>query len=94
MGDAGIDYCFVSSKGKFRMKLFAVLTLLVALSVALPVRANAQRMSVAQSQRQSRKVEKKQQKMYRKANKRQQKALKKYDKAQRKAAKKANRRTR
>jgi hypothetical protein len=75
------------------MKRIAVFTLLVALSVAWPIPAEAQHMSVAESARQSRKADKKQQKMYRKANKKQQKAMKKYQKAQRKADKKAQRKT-
>jgi len=83
---------FLKSKGKFRMKRIAVLTLLVALSVAWSIPAKAQHMSVAESARQSRKADKKQQKMNRKAAKKQQKATKKYEKAQRKAAKKANHR--
>ena len=74
------------------MKRIAVLTLLVALSVAWSIPARAQYMSVAESARQSRKADKKQQKMNRKAAKKQQKATKKYEKAQRKAAKKANQR--
>jgi len=72
------------------MKRIAVLTLLVALSVAWSIPAKAQQMSVAESARQSRKANKKQQKMNRKVAKKQQKATKKYEKAQRKAAKKAN----
>jgi hypothetical protein len=74
------------------MKRIAVLTLLVALSVAWSIPAKAQHMSVAEGARQSRKADKKQQKMNRKAAKKQQKATKKYEKAQRKAAKKANHR--
>ena len=74
------------------MKRIAVLTLLVATSIAWPIPAKAQHMSVAESARQSRKADKKQQKINRKAAKKQQKAMKKYEKAQRKAAKKANHR--
>jgi len=84
---------FLKSKGKFRMKRIAVLTLLVALSVAWSIPAKAQHMSVAESARQSRKADKKQQKMNRKAAKKQRKATKKYEKAQRKAEKKANHRS-
>ena len=72
---------YLKSKGKFRMKRIAVLTLLVALSVAWSMPAKAQRMSVAEGARQSRKADKKQQK-----------AMKKYEKAPRKADKKANHR--
>jgi hypothetical protein len=75
------------------MKRIAVFTLLAALSVASSVPAKPQHMSVAESARQSRKADKKQQKMYRKANKKQQKAMKKYQKAQRKADKKAHRKS-
>jgi hypothetical protein len=83
---------FLKSKGKSRMKRIAVFTLLAALSVGWSIPAKAQRMSVAEAARQSRKADKKQQKMNRKAAKKQQKATKKYEKAQRKAAKKANHR--
>ena len=75
------------------MKRIAVLTLLVALSVAWSIPAKAQHMSVAESARQSRKADKKQQEMNRKAAKKQRKATKKYEKAQRKAEKKANHRS-
>jgi hypothetical protein len=83
---------FLKSKGKLRMKRIAVFALLTALSVGWSIPAKAQRMSVAEAARQSRKADKKQQKMNRKAAKKQQKATKKYEKAQRKAAKKANHR--
>src|SRR5712692_4620242 len=83
---------YLKLKGKFRMKRFTVLTLLVALGVAWSIPAKAQRMSVEENARQSRKAEKKQRKMNRKAAKKQQKAMKKYEKAQRKADKKANHR--
>ena len=75
------------------MKRIAVLTLLVTLSVAWSIPAKAHDMSVAESARQSRKADKKQQKMNRKAAKKQRKATKKYEKAQRKAEKKANHRS-
>jgi len=74
------------------MKRIAVFTLLAAFSVACSIPAYAQHMSVAETARQSRKADKKQQKMNRKAAKKQQKAMKKYEKAQRKAAKKTNHR--
>jgi len=90
----GIDWLFWKPKRKFRMKRIAVFTLLVAMSVAWSIPAKAQRMSAAESARQSRKAEKKQQKMHRKAAKKQQKAMKKYQKAQRKANKNGNRRAR
>jgi hypothetical protein len=70
----------------------AFMLLLVALSVAWSMPANAQRISTQENARQSQKAAKKQQKMLNKANKKQRKAMKKYSKAQRKATKKANRR--
>jgi hypothetical protein len=70
-------------KRKFQMKRIAGFALLVALSVAWSIPAKAQRISVAEGERRSRKADKKQQK-----------AMKKSAKAQRKAAKKANRRAR
>ena len=81
---------YLNLKGKFRMKRFTVLTLLVALGVAWSIPAKAQRMSVEENARQSRKAEKKQRKMNRKAAKKQQKAMKKYEKAQQKAQRKAD----
>ncbi len=81
---------YLKSKGKFRMKRIAVLTLLVALGVAWSIPAKAQRMSVEENARQSRKADKKQQKMNRKAAKKQQKGMKKYEKAQRSAQRKAD----
>jgi hypothetical protein len=74
------------------MRRIAVLSLLVALSFAWSISAEAQHMSVAEGARQSRKADKKQQKLNRKAAKKQQKAMKKYEKAQRKAGKQANHR--
>jgi len=71
------------------MKRIAVLALLAALSVAGPSPASAQRMTLAESARQSRKAGKKQQKMNRKAARQQRKAIKKYEHAQRKAANRA-----
>jgi hypothetical protein len=76
------------------MKRIAGFALLVALSVAWSIPAKAQRISVAEGERRSRKADKKQQKMYKKAAKKQRKVMKKSAKAQRKAAKKANRRAR
>ena len=73
------------------MKRFAAITLLAALSVAWPLPSDAQRMTVAEAQRQSRKADKKQQKLNRKTAKKQQKAMKKAQKAQRKANRKAQR---
>jgi hypothetical protein len=62
------------------MKRIAALTLLVALSVPWSMPVKAQRISVAEGERRSRKAAKKQRK-----------AMKKAAKAQRKADKKANR---
>jgi hypothetical protein len=74
------------------MKRIAAFMLLIALSVAGSIPAQAQRTSVDENARQYPKAVKKQQKMLKKANKKQRKAMKKAAKAQRKAAKKANRR--
>src|SRR5260370_39298057 len=71
------------------MKRIAAFMLLVALSVALSIPANAQRISPEENARQSRAAAKKQQKFLKKANKKQRKAMKKSEKAQRKADKKA-----
>ena len=76
---------------KFQMKRIAGFTLLVALSVPWSIPVKAQRISVAEGARRSRKANKKQQKMNKKAAKKQRKAMKKSAKAQRKANKKANR---
>ena len=73
------------------MKRVASFTLLVALTVPWSIPVNAQRISVAEGQRRSRKANKKQQKINKKAAKKQRKAMKKAAKAQRKANKKANR---
>jgi hypothetical protein len=59
--------------------------LLVALSAAWSMPAQAQRISPQENARQSRKAIKKQQKMLNKANKKQRKAMKKAGKKQRKA---------
>ena len=64
--------------------------LLVALSAAWSMPAQAQRISPQENARQSRKAIKKQQKMLNKANKKQRKAMKKAGKKQRKANRKAN----
>jgi hypothetical protein len=73
------------------MKRIAALSLLVALSVPWPIPVKAQRISVAEGERRSRKANKKQEKINKKAAKKQRKAVKKAAKAQRKADKKANR---
>jgi Skp family chaperone for outer membrane proteins len=75
------------------MKRIAAFMLMIALSVACSIPAQAQRTSTAENMRRSRKEAKQQQKVLKKLSKKQRKAMKKYDKAQRKAAK-ANRRTR
>jgi len=72
------------------MKRIAALMLLVVLSFAAGIPAQAQLISPEENARQSRKAAKKQQKMLKKANKKQRKAMKKYEKQQRKATKKAN----
>ena len=74
------------------MKRIVIFMLLVALSLAGAIPAQAQRISPEENARQSRNAIKKQQKLLNKANKKQQKAMKKAAKAQRKATKKANRR--
>ena len=74
------------------MKRIAAFMLLVALSVAGTIPAYAQRTSVEENARQSRKAAKRQQKASKKAAKKQRKAMKKSAKAQRKAIKKANNR--
>jgi len=73
-------------------RIATFMLLLVALSFAWSIPAQAQRISPEENARQSRKAIKKQQKMLNKANKKQAKAMKKAAKAQRKATKKANRR--
>jgi uncharacterized protein HemX len=72
------------------MKRIAAFMLLLTLGLAGSVPIYAQRMSVEQNARQSRKAARKQQKMLKKANKQQQKSMRKYEKAQRKATRKAN----
>jgi hypothetical protein len=76
------------------MKPFAVCTLLLALSLAWSIPAEAQRISVAENARQSADAARKQQKTLRKDAKRQRKAMKKSERAQRKALKKAKRQLR
>ena len=74
------------------MKRIAAFMLLVALSVAGTIPAQAQRTSVQENARQSQRAAKQQQKMLKKAAKKQRKAMKKYVKTQRKAVKKTNHR--
>jgi hypothetical protein len=81
----------LESRRKFQMKRIAALTLLVALSAPWSMPVKAQRISVAEGERRSRKAAKKQEKINKKAAKKQRKAMKKAAKAQRKANKKANR---
>jgi len=66
-------------------RIVTFMLLLVALSAAWSIPAQAQRISPQENARQSRKAIKKQQKMLNKANKKQRKAMKKAAKAQRKA---------
>jgi hypothetical protein len=73
------------------MKRIAGFTLLLALSAPWSIPVKAQRISVAEGQRRSRKANKKQQKRNKKAAKKQRKTMKKAAKAERKANKKANR---
>ena len=75
---------------KFQMKRIAALSLLVALSVPWSIPVKAQRISVAEGERRSRKATKKQKKINKNAAKKQQKAMKKAANGQRKADKKAN----
>jgi hypothetical protein len=86
-----LDFREFAVRRKFQMKRIAALTLLLALSVPWSIPVKAQRISVAEGERRSRKAAKKQQKMNKKAAKKQRKAMKKAAKAQRKADKKANR---
>jgi hypothetical protein len=96
---------FAKSKGKFRMKRIAVLTLLVALGAGRPMPIKAQDTGVSESDRQvdksaqkqqialykyQKKQEKTQEKAQRKADQQQQKAAKKYEKEQHKLLKNAN----
>ena len=86
-----LDFRSLESRRKFQMKRIAAFTLLVALSVGWSIPVKAQRISVAEGERRSRKAAKKQEKINKKAAKKQRKAMKKSAKAQRKANKKANR---
>jgi RecA/RadA recombinase len=61
------------------MKRIAAFLLLVVLSVAGSMPAQAQRMSTEENARESRKANKKQQKMLNKANKKQRKSMKRTD---------------
>ena len=81
------DFCW-----EMFMKRIAAFLLLVVLSIAGSMPAQAQRISPQENARQSRKAIKKQQKMLNKMNKKQAKAMKKAAKAQRKAIRKTNRR--
>jgi hypothetical protein len=71
-------------------RIVTFMLLLVALSAAWSLPAQAQRISPQENARQSKKAIKKQQKMLNKANKKQRKAMKKAGKKQRKANRKAN----
>jgi len=73
------------------MKRFIVFMLLIALSVALPIFADAQPTTVAGNGVRSAEPTKKQQRMFNKTAKKQRKAMKKFGKAQRKTARKGNR---
>jgi hypothetical protein len=74
------------------MKRVSAFILLIALSFACSISAEAQIFMGKDSARQAQNAAKKQQKGSKKAAKKQRKAMKKYEKAQRKAAKKAQRR--
>ena len=73
-------------------RIVTFMLLLVALSAAWSIPAQAQRITPQENARQSKKAIKKQQKMLNKANKKQSKAMKKAAKKQRKQMKKANNR--
>jgi len=73
-------------------RIVTFMLLLVALSAAWSMPAQAQRITPQENARQSKKAIKKQQKMLNKANKKQSKAMKKAAKKQRKQMKKANNR--
>jgi hypothetical protein len=92
-GRIRIHYLRSKSKWTFRMKRAALLTLLVASSVAWSIPAKTQSPGVAEYARQSRLAAKKQEQLNRKAAKKQQSALKRNEKAQRKAAKKVAKKT-
>lgn len=76
------------------MKRIAAFMLLVALSVACAMPAQAQNTTTEENMRRSRQAAKNHQKVLKKMSKKQRKAMKKYEKTQRKARKKANRRRR
>ncbi len=71
-------------------RIVTFMLLLVALSAAWSMPAQAQRISPQENARQSKKAIKKQQKMLNKANKKQSKAMKKAAKKQRKQMRTAN----
>lgn len=71
-------------------RIVTFMLLLVALSAAWSMPAQAQRISPQENARQSKKAIKKQQKMLNKANKKQAKAMKKAAKKQRKQMRTAN----
>jgi len=73
-------------------RIVTFVLVLVALSAAWSMPAQAQRITPQENARQSKKAIKKQQKMLNKANKKQSKAMKKAAKKQRKQMKKANNR--
>ena len=73
-------------------RIVTFMVLLLALSAAWSMPAQAQRISPQENARQSKKAIKKQQKMLNKVNKKQAKAMKKAAKKQRKQMKTANRR--
>jgi hypothetical protein len=74
------------------MKRIAAFLLLIALSIACAIPANAQFTSVEENARQSRAAAKQQQKAMKKSAKQQRKAMKRSQKAQRKAVRKMNKR--
>jgi len=74
------------------MKRVAAFVLLVALSVACSLPAQARRTVTEDNMRRSHREAKQQQKLLKKLSKKQRKAMKKYQRAQRKAIKKANHR--
>ena len=73
------------------MRRIAAFMLLIALSIACSMPAQAQRTTTAENMRRSKKAAKQHQKVLKKMSKKQRKAMKKSAKAQRKAARKANR---
>lgn len=76
------------------MRRIAAFMLLIALSVACSLPAQAENTAAAaENMRRAKMAAKQHEKVLKKLNKKQHKAMKKYDKTQRKAAKKAQRRT-